>query len=519
MARPSGNMHCSVNPLAMETVENNIIQLFIRSAASFPARAALIQDNKTISYGELLTTVKQHAGFYKSKGIGKEDKVLVFIPVSIDLYIIVLALFYLGATPVFLDEWVSVQRLSVCCKVVPCKAIIAGRKFLFLSYVLPGLRKISLKLSSTHRKSYDENSPQAVKKSGTALITFTTGSTGIPKAANRTHQFLWAQFAALKPLLVKQGECLLTTLPIVTLLNIGLAKTTVLPPKKFTINDAAKLADKISRSAGIDSIITSPWLMIALAKLKNINFDNIRHAITGGGSVLPTDAKLISRNFEHADVTIVYGSTEAEPIAHINAREIQAVSTNILMKMGLPVGKPDGIQLKIIAISDGPVNLEALNDWSNVELPSFEAGEIIVSGPHVLREYVNNPVAVSRNKIKDGEVTWHRTGDVGRLDDTGKIYFLGRCNEIITWNGKQFFPVIIAAILNIEAAAGDTALLQYKGEPCVVFEKADRPKLNEILRVLDDLSLNGVAIRFIKKIPKDPRHHTKTDYDALRKLL
>lgn len=502
----------------METAENNIIQLFVRSAASFPARAALVHHNEIVHYGELLSKVRQQAGFYKSKGIGKEDKVLVFIPVSIDLYITVLALLYLGATPVFLDEWVSVQRLSVCCKVVPCKAIIAGRKLLLLSYVLPGLRKIPLKFLSARRKSNDKISLQAVRRSATALITFTTGTTGIPKAANRTHEFLWAQFEALKPLLVKQGECLLTTLPIVTLLNIGLAKTTVLPPKKFTINDTDKLAENI-RQAEIDSIITSPWLMTALAKMKKENFDNVRHVITGGGSVLPTDAKLITSNFKQADVTIVYGSTEAEPIAHINAREIQAVSAGILMKMGLPVGKPDNIKVKIIVISNEPVNLDITNGWSDIELPFFEAGEIIVSGPHVLKEYINNPVAVSLNKINDGEVTWHRTGDAGRMDDAGNIYFLGRCNEIINRNGKQFFPVVVAAILKMETAVADAALLQYKGEPCIIFEKPDAPKLNDIIRVLDSHELNGIAIRFIKKIPKDPRHHTKTDYDTLRKLL
>ena len=92
--------------------DSNIINLFMTAAQRHPDEIALIHDNDTISYGQLLKDVQQTAGYYKKRGIKQGDNVLVFVPMRIDLYRIVLSLFYLGACPVFIDEWVLSTGLN-----------------------------------------------------------------------------------------------------------------------------------------------------------------------------------------------------------------------------------------------------------------------------------------------------------------------------------------------------------------------------------------------------------------------
>ena len=88
-----------------------IFQYFARSAQLYPERIAIIERDVQISYAELDKKIDDTMAYFQSKGIKPGDRVLVFVPMSIDLYRITLALFKLGATAVFLDEWVSLKRL------------------------------------------------------------------------------------------------------------------------------------------------------------------------------------------------------------------------------------------------------------------------------------------------------------------------------------------------------------------------------------------------------------------------
>src|SRR5689334_23366868 len=115
---------------------HNIIATFLTAAAEHPDTAALVQDGASLTYMQLHDEVIATAVYYRSKGIGRGDMVLVFVPMSLPLYRVVLALFYIGACPVFLDEWVSIARLKECLKVVKCKALIAKPAYLFLSYFI-----------------------------------------------------------------------------------------------------------------------------------------------------------------------------------------------------------------------------------------------------------------------------------------------------------------------------------------------------------------------------------------------
>ena len=174
----------------------NIVSLFFEQARLHPDRTALVSVHGKRSFGELANEVQQCRNYFESKGIGPGDRVLVFVPMGFDLYRTVLALFSMGAVAVFLDEWVSFSRLSVCCRMAKCKAFIAPWYLHVPGWFSSDVRAIQVHLTplSSFQHSSETVDLFPAKSLDPALITFTTGSTGIPKAANRTHGFLMAQF-------------------------------------------------------------------------------------------------------------------------------------------------------------------------------------------------------------------------------------------------------------------------------------------------------------------------------------
>lgn len=498
----------------------NILSLFTASANRYMQKTALIQGDDVVSYGSLLSAVSSEAKRYSEKGIGKGDRVLVFVPVSIRLYVAVLAILSIGAIPVFIDEWVNVDRLKVCCQNVKCNAVIALNKFLLVSWFIKELRQISIKLSPKFNTA-DSAEMQMVKVTNddTALITFTTGSTGIPKAANRTHGYLHAQFNALRHLVDNDAATSLITLPIVTLINLALGKTTVLPGKGFAVKKpqtSAVLASEIQHN-NVDEIITSPAVLGDITSLLSENDavkKNIKYITTGGGSVHPEQAQSIVRNFVNAKSAVVYGSTEAEPISEIDMAYLATVPPEDIIAKGLPLGIiNDSTELIILDATDEVV------DGSNLQskiLPIGETGEIVVSGSHVLKSYINNKEAEKQNKIHVGDLVWHRTGDVGMIDHNRCLYLKGRVSELVELNGKVHYPMLVTFALEYYAKTTG-ALLSHNGMLMLVIEpKVNNDKLSEVLRLF---SLEDVIIKQVSSIPKDSRHRTKIDYEALRLLL
>jgi acyl-CoA synthetase (AMP-forming)/AMP-acid ligase II len=508
--------------------DSNIILTFLEAVANNREQPALIQDGKRITYVELESEIVSAAHYYQSRGIRHGDMVLVFVPMSLSLYKVVLALFYIGACPVFLDEWVSVARLKECLKVVPCRAMIARPGMLILSWFVGPLRRITIRLSPGNVSSTaEETQPTAVNGSDTALVTFTTGSTGVPKAANRTHDYLSEQLKALLPLLNDVASPCLTLLPIVVLLHLASGNTAVLPPGRFKASKPATIRHLELAIATLAprSIIASPAIVSMLidAASESANeplqksMANIRTVITGGGPVYPDLAARMIRMFPIAAITAVYGSTEAEPISHITGQELAMASTDLLLTKGLPAGKTEG--KAEVGILDLHADWHAIVDEATLYHhinPRNTPGEVIVAGPHVLRHYINNPAAEAETKLYlDGKV-WHRTGDCALMDDEGKIFLLGRVNEIFTWKRKSWYPATTTYALQKMAGIKACALLLKDELPVIILEQQDKHLVSQVRAALLKIGLEGATIRFVPKIPKDPRHQTKVDYALLK---
>jgi acyl-CoA synthetase (AMP-forming)/AMP-acid ligase II len=503
--------------------ELNISGLFLEAAALYPDHIAIIEEKQNINYRQLQQAVDETAHYFMSKGIKKGDRVLVFVPMSIDLYRIVLALFRMGATAVFLDEWVTKKRMERCCEIADCKGFIGVTKAHFLRLFSKELRRIPIVLKLNAQPAGAGDPFETTQATDTALITFTTGSTGTPKAAKRTHGFLQEQFSALKEKIdPKPQDVDMSLLPIVLLINLGVGATSVIAkfktskPQRF---DPANIYEQALRHK-VNRITASPFFITLLSRhLINSEYrlPLIKQVFTGGAPVFPNEAELYLKAFDQADVQIVYGSTEAEPISSVHAPAL-AESGKKAFQKGLLVGTPyHKAEVKIIPITEK--NIEASSEAELELCPLNTVGEIIVAGPHVLSAYFNNDEALKKNKIFIREKVYHRTGDSGYLDENGNLYLTGRCTNVFHAKNDIVYPFLYEHYFQtIEGVTIGTVCLHHS-EVIAVLELHDTHQTENAELRIRQLPMSFNKIVFLKKMPRDPRHHSKIDYEKLKTLL
>lgn len=497
--------------------EVNCVQHFFDAAEKYPDHQAIIAEGNTISYAELKREVIATVRYFESKGIQTGDRVLVFVPMSVDLYRIVLALFSMGATAVFLDEWVSKKRMEMCCKIADCAGFIGVTKAHVLRFFSKELRAIPITLKIRHNVKADEKfelfSP---KIDHTALITFTTGSTGTPKAANRTHAFLIAQFEAIKHKLKPQPtDVVMPVLPIVLFINLGVGSTSVIYRYKSTklssINPKA-VFDLMNKHK-VNQVISSPSFITSLSNyaMKIGNNPIILSSIyTGGAPVFPKEAKLFAQAFPKAHIEVIYGSTEAEPISAVPVQELIASEGK---QNGLLVGFPDAsAEVKIIPFRDEVIEVD--EDEVLETCPQGEIGEIVVAGNHVLTAYFNNPEALRRAKIWHGPKMYHRTGDSGYFDERGRLFLVGRSSQAIVVENEVIYPFIFEDELQQIEDVKRGTILKREERIFVVVELesgADKVLVEKKLRAWLKVDFELV----FKAIPLDKRHHGKIDAEGV----
>ncbi|HEU4719197.1 MAG TPA: AMP-binding protein [Bacteroidia bacterium] len=499
---------------------DNVCDLFFSCAERSPGKAAIIdRDGSAETFGKLAEDVKATAAYFHSKGIRKGDRVLVFVPIGIPLYRTVLALFHMGAVAVFLDEWVSRERLEVCCRIAKCKAFIAPFRLRALAFFIGELRKIPVWLGTRYTPATSADPQALTHSSDTALITFTTGSTGIPKAADRTHGFLAAQFGALvDKIRPETTDVDMPVLPIVLLLNLGTGVTSVIADfnsRKPETIDTEKIWMQII-SSNVNRFVASPFVVEQMAA-SGFNRKTRVRFFTGGAPVFPFQAERMKKGLPGSSVEIVYGSTEAEPISTISAEEL--ISEKNKSEKGLCVGKPyHGTTVRILPVTEKIRSFRTEEELDSASLPTGKPGEIVVSGKHVLRHYIDNPEAEKQNKIFIGENVWHRTGDSGFLDENGNLFLCGRCSSLITdEHGETLAPFLWEGWFLTLPGVSMGTIAQHDGKIIAVIECAPE-KENEVEKlILGKYPFSSVV--FLPRLPRDPRHFSKIDYGKLKEIL
>jgi acyl-CoA synthetase (AMP-forming)/AMP-acid ligase II len=429
---------------------------------------------------------------FRAAGIGPGDVVLIARGVSPDLYIALLAIFRLGAVAMFPEPAAGLKGLSLAVEAAQPKAMVAGALGRWLRPFVPALRRLPL-LSEPSQGARPGDGPMDGDPRQPALITFTSGSTGRPKGIVRTGDFLALQHDLLEHLRQTSPQDIdLISLPVFILSNLVAGATSVIPAGNLRRPgqlDGARLLFQIAEHR-VTRILAPPAVCGRLTEAVSSGApppDRNVHAIfTGGGPVFPNLLHALRTMAPSAALHAVYGSTEAEPIAHLNFDDISSADWEAMADgAGLLAGMP--ISQARIEIVDH---------------------EIQVAGPHVNRGYLD-PTQDASTKVARDDILWHRTGDAGRFDDRGRLWLLGRREAA----ARNLFPFAVEVAALSWPSVQQAALLadSERAILCVAGIGLNATDLARRTRHIGDIEL-----RILAKIPLDKRHNSKVDYATLR---
>ncbi len=555
-----------VGYIAGESIKNNVSYFLELHAGKNPNKPIFYWfdpkqsknsfNHQSIGYMEFTSITSRIASGYIDLGIKHGDRVILFVPMTVNLYLAMSALQRIGAIPVFLDSWTRHVHMGTAIQQVQPKAIISFEKAFILLAGISDLIPIKISVGSTIKNyiaSLEElmkNTSQSpilpVEQEDTALITFTTGSSGLPKGADRSHRFLAAQHYALKECIsYQENDIDLPIFPVFSLNNIASGIITVLPvidigtPKP---SDSQILLRQIE-NCKVNCATLSPSIFNNLAKFcieNNVKIPKLRRVVTGGAPISRSNIVNFKTIAENAEIVVLYGSTEVEPISQIKDKELLSIKSHEdkdeeWVDEGVNVGHiVKGLKFKLIKIDKKSIKINFQKDWEQIEIKSYDVGELIVSGEHVCQKYYKNQDAFERAKIVDVDGTiWHRTGDLVRFDKDGYLWIVGRVHNVIKRKGIYVFPVRAEVLLKKLSSVSQAAYLGIPdselGEKAVVVVEPKNKLLiqnkktgNLELKIRNLLSKNTLpvdSVVFLGSIPMDPRHHSKVEYNQLRQQI
>ncbi len=515
----------------------NLATLLQAQAQHQPDAPALIAADGTLTFRQLDLAAARTAALLDKAGLQIGDPVLVFQPMSCALYVALLAIFRLGLIATFVDPSAGRQHIERCCALCLPRGFIGSARAHLLRLGSPALRRIPQPFSTgmavpgaTRLACAERLAPREewapVQVDSPALMTFTSGSTGQPKVAVRSHGFLLTQHSVLAHHLeLKAGDVDLSTLPIFVLANLASGVTSVIPDADLrrpgAINPAPVWrqmnAFEVTRSAASPAFFER---LVEHAERSGQTLAHIKHIHTGGAPVFPRLLERLRKVAPRAQVVAVYGSTEAEPIAHIDAADVSALDAAAMRAgRGLLAGPPvTELSLRILRAQWGtPISPLSKAAFEHDCLPVGEAGEIVVSGAHVLRGYLGGQGDADTKFDVDGE-RWHRTGDIGHLDTRGRLWLLGRAGARIVDARGELYPFSVECVAGMLPGVRRSALLAQEGRRILAVE-GDTPELDlaELENALAWAQLD--AVLRLHRIPVDKRHNAKVDYPALIALL
>ena len=487
------------------------------------------------SFAELEAEASATGHYFFTKGIGRGSRVLLMVRPGLDLIRIVFALFKMGAVPIVIDPGMGLKKFLRCVRHSKPMALVGIAPAIWSARLFrPSFRGINIKICVGRGfekqiggfKSHGAFEVVDSAEDELAAILFTSGSTGAAKGVLYEHGMFLAQVDAIRRQYgIEQGEVDLPMLPIFALFNPALGMCTVVPdinPSRPASVDPEQIVRAIQQNSVTNSFgLPALWIKIArYCERKSITFPTIRRILMAGAPVPPALMSKMRAIIPNGEIHTPYGATEALPVSSISATEVlEQTVVRTQNGEGTCVGRPlPNVLVRIVEPTDGPIaTIEKV-----VELPAGSIGEIIVQGASVTRGYDYLPEADADSKIVDGAEQWHRMGDIGWIDDLGRLWFCGRKVERVLTDVGAMYTDCCEAIFNAHPWVYRSALIDLcQGRPAIVIEPEksafpkstdERARFIELLRELGQKNTQTVAIKdffFEANFPVDVRHNAK----------
>ena len=438
-----------------------LASLLENSAATYADREAVVLGDIRLTYAQVNGAANQVANLLVSRGIQPGDKVALGCPNLPYFPIVYYGILKAGATVVPLNVLLKAREVAYHLADSDAKAYFCFQgtpelpigaeghagfeqtdscEHFFMITVDPAAAS-PIEGTETLGQGMSIQPPTfetvAVSDDDTAVILYTSGTTGQPKGAELRHRNMLSNALAGDALFgadADRPDTYLCVLPLfhsfgqTVIMNGGFAfgGTVVMLPR-FEADPALKTMakEKVTFFAGVPTMY---WGLLGALDDSGVDVAelaaNLRIA-AAGGSALPVEVhKDFQRRF---GVTILegYGLSETSPVASFSpyGEEVRVGS------IGVPI---PGVEMKLITPEPG--------EWSDAD---GEIGEIAIKGPNIMKGYYDRPDATAE-AIHD---EWFRSGDLGRRDDDGYYYIVDRSKDMIIRGGYNVYPREIEEVL------------------------------------------------------------------------
>jgi long-chain acyl-CoA synthetase len=431
-----------------------ILATIVRDRSDHPA---IRLNDRTLTYAQLDRAARGVATSLKDRGLVPGDRVALLVPNVPEFTIAYFGILYAGCTVVPLNVLLSAPEVSYHLDDSEAKLLIAHP--FFLDSAKQGAEGSRVPLiwaggegpggpsfeALTAAEPSDTVHPTSAED--TAVVLYTSGTTGKPKGAQLTHANLLLNCAVVVPRLVTidKDDVALATLPLFhsfgqtciqnTCITAG-ATFTLLP--RFTPEEALKIIqrDRVTLFAGV------PTMYFALLNhegAENFDLSSLRICLTGGAA-MPVE---VMQDFEKRyPVTILegFGLSETSPVASFSRIDKPRKAGSI----GYPVW---GVEMTIL-------------DEQDQALAEGEVGEICIRGHNIMKGYLNQVEATSE-VMRGG---WFHTGDIGVRDEDGCYRIVDRKKDMIIRGGFNVYPREVEEVLYGHPAIIEAAVIGVRHE-------------------------------------------------------
>jgi long-chain acyl-CoA synthetase len=435
----------------------NLGTILWTSARDRPRHPAIRLNDRIVPYADLDRAARGIAASLREQGIGPGQTVALMIPNVPEFTMAYFGILYAGCTVVPLNVLLSGPEVTYHLKDSESKLLIAhpffsdpatkgvegvGIPVVWAGGEVPGAPNLADMAEHEPIASMHPSAP-----SDTAVILYTSGTTGKPKGAELTHSNLLLNCALIVPRLVPIGQdsVALATLPLfhsfgqtcIQNASIAIGATFTLLPR-FTPKEALEIMER----DGVTLFAGVPTMYFALLNHpsdRDYDLSSLKFCMTGGAA-MPVE---VMKSFEErypVQILEGYGLSETSPVASFNVLDRPRKPGSI----GYPVW---GVDMQVVDDNDRP-------------LPDGEAGEICIRGHNIMKGYWKRPDA-SKEALRSG---WFHSGDVGIRDSDGSYRIVDRKKDMIIRGGFNVYPREIEEVLYAHPAIVEAAVIGVQDE-------------------------------------------------------
>src|SRR5690242_8470513 len=420
----------------------------IATAERHPDRPALRLDDDVITYSELDDLTARLAALLIDRGLEPGDPAGVMLPNVPEFAIVYYAVLRAGGIVVPMNVLLKQREVAFYLGDSGARLIFAWHAF--ADQARAGAEEVGAECIVVEPSAFAQLIATAEPMSGlvsrtaqdTAVILYTSGTTGKPKGAQLTHSNLAVNADVSKELFsLSADDAILGALPLfhafgqTCALNTAVgsgASWTLIPRFDAGKALAAIQRDRITVFEGVPTMYAA---LLHYADRDQFDTSTLRACVSGGAAL----AVELLQGFEEAFGCVIlegYGLSETSPLACFNHPDKPRQPGSI----GTPV---EGVSMKLV-------------DENRREVGDGEVGEIAIRGHNVMKGYWNRPDATSEAIDADG---WFYSGDLARIDDEGRYFIVDRKKELIIRGGYNVYPREIEEVLYEHPAVREAAVI------------------------------------------------------------